>query len=721
MVDQLIKYGTINHIYNVARTKLLRVTKEMYHTVLKEHKQISAPETAILSTKIDLQEEKWHEMGVCCMKRKKIKRVSILVSLLLLNFVGEAQTKDGIRIKQNNPDLIVDLGTGLWGAPIPVDFDRDGLMDIIMSCPDTPYKGIYFFRNIGSSSKPFFDVAKKISDLASRNTQSSYVDGDLHVISEGKEYTGFVNNLFANSDTIKVDIQPGVDFKKVRSNMWSYVDFDNDGDQDILVGIDDWGDYGWDNAYDKNGKWTNGPLRGFIYLLENQNGKYHNKGKISAGSHPLETFGAPGANMSDFDGDGKKDIICGEFLDKLSWYRNIGTPSNPKFDEGRFLLDKNNDTIRLHTEMITPVAVDFDKDGKIDLVVGDEDGRVAFIRNSGKVKNNMPIFKSPVYLKQKADYLKFGALTSPFSIDWDGDGNEDIISGNSAGNIGFIKNISGGVNPKWAAPIMLKCNGKEIRIMAGKNGSIQGPAEEKWGYTTISMADWDNDGKIDLIVNSIFGKVIWYRNTGDLLNLEGPYNVKVDWGASQVPKPVWNWWYPSKTDLVTQWRTTPFAIDWNKDGLTDLIMLDYEGYLSFYERYRKNGELWLKPGKRIFFLENESANQQTNSTKSSGAQQFQLTSGIAGKSGRRKFCLVDWNKDGRLDLMVNSTNAGYYENIKQNGDSVFFENKGDVSQVKLAGHDTSPTPVDWDKDGNYDLLIGAEDGHFYLLKNNIKK
>ena len=69
--------------------------------------------------------------------------------------------------------------------------------------------------------------------------------------------------------------------------------------------------------------------------------------------------------------------------------------------------------------------------------------------------------------------------------------------------------------------------------------------------------------------------------------------------------------------------------------------------------------------------------------------------------------------------MNNSINACYYENIRQNGDTVYFQNKGDISKVKLAGHTTSPTPVDWNKDGIYDLLIGAQDGHFYLIKNRL--
>lgn len=645
---------------------------------------------------------------------KKLKKIFGSLLFLLCTLLAGAQTTDEIRIKYNNPDFVVDLGTGLWGTPIPVDYDNDGLIDIIMSCPDTPYKGLYLYKNIGTLSEPLFDVSKKLAEVAYKNIQASYTNGELHVFREEIKFKNFVEKFYSNPDTIVVNVLPESDFKKVRSNMWSYVDFDSDGDLDVINGIDDWFEYGWDNAYDKNGKWTNGPLRGFVYLLENQNGKYINKGKILAGEKPIETYGAPGANMADFDNDGKLDIICGEFVDKLSWFKNIGTRSNPKFDEGRFLIDENGDTIRLHVEMITPVAVDFDKDGKIDLLVGDEDGSVAYIKNTGHSKNNMPVFKSPVYLKQKADYLKFGALSTPCSVDWDGDGIEDIISGNSAGNICFIKNMDGGKLPKWDIPVLFTAYGKAIRIMAGKNGSIQGPAEEKWGYTTLSVADWDNDGRKDIIVNSIFGKVIWYRNTGDLLNLEGPFNVKVDWGKNQTPKPVWNWWDPGKTDLVTQWRTTPYAIDWNKDGLTDLVMLDHEGYLSFFERVKKNRELWLKPGKRIFYLNNaivDTANKP---------EPLQLSTGIGGGSGRRKLCLVDWNSDGRLDLIVNTNkgNAGYFENVSQNGDTTYFENKGNISDIVLAGHTTSPTPIDWDKDGRYDILLGAEDGHFYFLKNN---
>ena len=629
---------------------------------------------------------------------------------------------DKYRILYNNENLAVDLGVGLWGIPMPIDYDGDGLTDLVISCPDTPYKGIYYFKNIGTPQKPFFDRPQKLSARAANNIKLSIVDGKPRVLMHGFEYEGFFKDFFKNKRPIPYE-GPVMDegFKRSRSKMWSYVDWDGDGDQDIIAGVDTWDDYGWDNAFNEQGEWIRGPLHGYVHLLENVNGKYVNRGRIRADGREIDTYGAPNPNVYDWDGDGDLDIICGEFVDGLTWFENIGTRTVPRFTKGRQLANAKGE-IRFHIEMIVPVMCDLDRDGHMDLLVGDEDGRVAWVRHTGEVKRRMPQFESPVYLRQKADAVKFGALSTPCAYDWDGNGKQDIITGNSAGNIALIRNLSGGENPVWDAPQLFTVDGKPIRIMAGENGSIQGPAERKWGYTVLTIADWDGDGRADLIVNSIWGKIEWFRNIGKGLELAPAQPVRVAWEGN-TPKPVWNWWNPEPGTLVTQWRTTPVAIDWNKDGLTDLIMLDHEGYLCFWERFKdKNGELLLKPGRRIFLCDENSSYNNKSEVTDTAAGPLRLNSAEAGASGRRKICITDWDGDGDLDILVNSRNTEWFENLGTTKDGmVQLRHRGNVSSVRLAGHTTCPTPVDWDGNGVPDLLVGAEDGHFYLLKNNIRQ
>lgn len=639
------------------------------------------------------------------------------------------------RLKYNHPGLVVDLGVGLWAWPLPMDFDGDGDLDLVVNCPDKPSNGLYFFENTtgdtARNAMPVFKPARRISK-GLQNVQVSFVDGKPRVLSPGLEYPDFLKSGLDHPQ--RLPVSPNVHPNKVRANMWRYADLDGDGALDLVVGVGDWTDYGWDNAYTPAGLWTNGPLRGFVYWLR-QTGTpahppYDAPIKVSAGGQPIETFGWPSPNFADFDGDGDLDLICGEFLDGLTWFENIGSRVAPKYAAGRRLtvppgaapraapsawlaqqesakLPGSPRPLTMDLQMITPTAIDWNKDGTLDLIVGDEDGRVAFLENTGKfTSDHTPQFLPPVYFQQEADDLKCGALATPVGTDWDGDGDTDIISGNTAGYLVFFENLSGpGVEkPKWAAPVKLTVNGEVIRIMAGPNGSIQGPAEAKWGYTTLSVADWDGDGLPDLLVNSIFGKVLWFQNIGSRQSprLAPPQPVEVEWDGPP-PTLAYGWLRPSGRALLTQWRTTPVAVDWNHDGLTDLIMIDPEGCLAFFARARRDGKRVLLPPAQVLCDEN--------------GHPLRLSKGPAGKSGRRKLCVVDWDGDGRLDILLNSSSANFLRQVEARDGKWFFQDMGPLVQQNIEGHDVSPTTVDFNGDGIPDFLGGAEDGRFYYLRN----
>jgi hypothetical protein len=624
------------------------------------------------------------------------------------------------RLAFNNPGLEVDLGVGLWAWPLPMDADADGDLDLVVGCPDKPYNGAYVFENpAGRTSRlsrllrggkiPVFKAGRWLS-TAPQNVQVSVVGGQPKVLSPGLAYPDFLQSGF--SKPVKIPgVKANVHTNAVRANMWRYADYDGDGRQDLVVGVGDWKAYGWDNAYDARGVWTNGPLHGYVYVLRNggtdAEPAYAEPFKVMAGGAPVDVFGWPSPNFADWDGDGDLDLLCGEFLDGFTYFQNAGSRTLPAYAAGVRLCQADGERLAMDLEMITPTAVDWDGDGDLDLICGDEDGRVAFIENTGRLDaRRAPLFKEPRYFRQEAQDVKFGALVTPVGCDWDGDGDWDLICGNTAGYIGFVENLSGaGVEkPRWAEPRRLAAGGRTLRIMAGPNGSIQGPCEAKWGYTTQTVADWDGDGLPDIVANSILGRVHWYRNIGTRRSpkLAAAEPVEVEWAGEQ-PALAWGWMRPEGKALLTQWRTTPVAVDWNRDGLTDLVMLDQEGYLAFFERAERGGRRVLLAPRRVFCDE------------TGAALQFNAKAG--GKSGRRKLCVADWDGDGALDILINSKNAELWRQVEAKDGQYRFKNLGGLHPMNIEGHDVSPTVVDFNADGVPDFIGGAEDGHLYYLRN----
>jgi hypothetical protein len=637
----------------------------------------------------------------------------LLVSATFLIMAGTCAGQNLRRLPYNNPGLLSDLGVGLWAWPLPMDYNGNGLTDLVVVCTDRPYNGVYLFENTGvpdhERGLPVFKPARRLG-RAAENACISYVDGNYVITTPGKVYPDFKNTAFEfpvdipAPDTRDIHIEEG----RISGNQWHFIDFNGNGLNELVVGIDYGGEYGWDDAYNESGQWTQGPLRGYVYVLFNNGSNDHPEYKnperlLTTDGTPVDVYGRPSPNFADFTGDGKLDLICGEFRDGLTFFKNTGTRTRPLYAPGRPLTN-GDERIRMDLCMITPVAFDFTGNGWPDLITGDEDGRIALIEHTGKIVDGMPVFLQPRYFRQQAEDVKFGALITPFGFDWNGDGREDILAGNTAGRLAFIENL-GGDPPVWAAPELLMAGDEPIRIMAGPNGSIQGPAEEKWGYTTLTVADWNHNGLPDLIVNSIWGKVVWYENVGTRTApvLAGARPVEVEW-EGKAPKPAWNWWDPEGKSLVTQWRTTPLATDWTGNGLTDLVMLDHEGYLALFRRVEKNGEIVLLPGERVFRLEDEKA-------------PLRLNDRTAGGSGRRKIAVADLDGDGRTDLLLNSLNATFYKNLGEENGITIFRDMGVLDGLQLAGHSSCPTVIDLNGDGKQEVLIGAEDGYMYYMQN----
>lgn len=617
---------------------------------------------------------------------------------------------DFARMSFNNPAEVIYLKAGFSADWIRVlDYDGDGQLDIVVKCGwgDWPWAGCYLYRNPnkkdGKDADPIFSKAEMIDEqtLPPALPPCTFADGsgigDVH-------YTaGKTGDFWTGRSSQQGERQ--------------LKDMDGDGIADLIIRAGDREMSAWQNCYDSRGIWMTVQLRSFVYMLKGLGDGHYGEPKMLMMENflPVEVYGGWSTLIEDYDGDGDLDMILLDFMDTITYFENVGTSKSPLFTSGRFLRTPEGE--RVHGDLCMPHAVsaDWDRDGYPDLVMVEEDSRVAWCRNTGKIKDGMPVFEKPVFFRQHADDLHFGALSCPWTFDWDGDGDLDLIVGNSHGQVAFIENLSGkGVEkPKWAAPKYLtEPDGKLIWPIAGENGSIQGPCESKWGYATVSVADWDGDGLPDLMMNNTMGQVMWWRNIGTRHSpkLDFARRVEVEWDGEQ-PELAWGWMKPklqkNPKDLLTQWRTTPVMFDWTGDGITDLMMLDQEGYLALFEQVKNNeGKRIVKSPRRVFLdTDGNPLRLQCGFNRGIGC-------------GRRKFTVCDWDGDGLIDIVCNGgPNAEVYLQVASKNGTWTFKPSGPVARMQLSTHDPQPAACDFNGDGVPDLVFGAMDGYIYYLRN----
>ena len=591
-------------------------------------------------------------------------------------------------LEYRNPGLAVELKAGFASSLRLDDVNGDGRCDFVVSSKGVnDWYGSWFFENTGG----VFRKPVKIGDPFPWPNRPKAL--------------------------AKLPVNVHVNYSEL--NYWQLKDYDGDGLDDALIGLSDRkSNYGWDNAWTTGGVWTNGPVHGLVFWMKNLGSAAAPRWDMARpvmleSELPLETYGNACPMLEDFDGDGDLDFIVTDFIGHFTYFENIGTRTAPVYTSGRLLHTSDGKLLRT-CSIPFGVSRDWDGDGHVDILATDTASYVSLIRHTGRVRNAMPVFEPPKRFQQEADKLGFGCSTMGMGFDWDGDGDWDIVAGDEAGYVMIFENLSGpGVEfPKWAAPRPVEADGKPIYITGGYNGSVQGPGELNMGYPTPYIADWDGDGLPDLLLSVITGDILWYRNTGTRKNpkLEGARDIVVEWDGAQ-PELKWGWYRPrhkkNPKGLLTQWRVTPCAYDWNRDGLVDLVAVDSEGYLAFFERGKdREGRLVLKAPKRIFLGDKGTPLHPTS------------TAG-GGRTGRIKHCICDWDGDGRDDFMITGgKNAFFYRQLESRGDGLFrFASPVQLGEKLLERHNPQPTVVDFNGDGRPDFILNDEAGYFYYLRN----
>jgi hypothetical protein len=193
--------------------------------------------------------------------------------------------------------------------------------------------------------------------------------------------------------------------------------------------------------------------------------------------------------------------------------------------------------------------VDLDGDGRTDIISGSWPGEIYFFRRQAD-----GTFAAPEQLKDRdGKVINVGSGSSAFAVDWDSNGTIDLLVGNVLGEVYFIPN-EGRKQLAFSKPRRLEADGQPIKVN---------------GDAAPVVADWDGDGKLDLIVGAEDGSVVWYRNVGTAKEPE------LEAARTLIPKSPLGWGDDDRRQ-AGDWgiRVKLCVVDWNGDGRLDILLGD---------------------------------------------------------------------------------------------------------------------------------------------------
>jgi VCBS repeat protein len=362
------------------------------------------------------------------------------------------------------------------------DFDGDGDQDLFWG--DFFEPGVLLIENIGKTcSTPSFQVDPVQLPYAGSTRTSGYnapvpvdldFDGDLDFLMG--VLGGAFNPVATAADNFYYWERTGRDRLELRTKRFldgidlgsevvpALVDLDGDGDLDLVVGnkVDPSNDAGRLTVFTNTGTTTAPVFRQAEPL------------KLADAFHLAPAFG-------DLDGDGDPDMLLGTWNRDILFYRNAGSRSAPRWTQ--------DEAAAIHPPRAsnsTPALADIDGDGDLDLFVGQANGSVLFYRNAGTPKT--PRFELIVDLLGD---VRTGRRSAPAVADIDGDGRLDLIVGHEAGGATVYRNAGTKSSPKFV-------EAKELALPLPS-------------AATPVFADFDGDGKLDLISGTSSGGLVFYR------------------------------------------------------------------------------------------------------------------------------------------------------------------------------------------------------------------
>lgn len=211
----------------------------------------------------------------------------------------------------------------------------------------------------------------------------------------------------------------------------------------------------------------------------------------------------------DLDGDGHIDILSGSYshreqpmagLFQVLWGRADGTWRKPEpllGDDGKPLIvtARRSDDADLDRICTRAFAVDLDGDGKLDLVTGNFGGTFAVFAGLGGGR----FASRNSWLERDGELLEGAHHSDPFFVDWDGDGDFDLLSGSADGSVLLFINEGTRKAPRWARRQTIW----QSNLFAGSDDEVvfgEAKVVRPNDNVRVWVADVDGDGKLDLLL-----------------------------------------------------------------------------------------------------------------------------------------------------------------------------------------------------------------------------